>query len=139
MKDRDVGYWIKTIHDKLKIRADADLKERHLTLAQSRVLAFLNNRGGQATQKEIEDFLDVSHPTVVGIISRMEHNGHLVCWIDEKDRRNKMVQITAQSSSIARDMEREIHLSEEKMLDSLSQEDIETLKKTLAVIYNNLQ
>ena len=71
MPQKDVGYFIKNINDRLKVRADADLKSYNLTLAQSRVLAFLNNQGGSATQKEIEVFLEVSHPTVVGIVSRM--------------------------------------------------------------------
>ena len=83
MEEKDIGYLIKNINDKLKVKADADLKHSNLTLAQSRVLAFLDRRGGQATQKEIEVYLEVSHPTVVGIISRMKQNGHLRCWVDE--------------------------------------------------------
>ena len=54
MEEKDIGYLIKNINDKLKVKADADLKHSNLTLAQSRVLAFWDRRGGQATQKEIE-------------------------------------------------------------------------------------
>ena len=71
MLQKDIGYLIKNINDKLKVKADADLKHSKLTLAQSRVLAFLDSQGGQATQKEIEVYLEVSHPTVVGIISEI--------------------------------------------------------------------
>ncbi|MGN0132037.1 MAG: MarR family winged helix-turn-helix transcriptional regulator [Lachnospiraceae bacterium] len=138
MKNRDVGYLIKNINDKLKVKADADLKENNLTLSQSRVLGFLNSRGGEATQKEIEEFLEVSHPTVVGIVSRMEQNGHLVSRMDEKDRRNKIVRITEQSAAIGKDIERRIASNEETMLATLSKEDIETFKRVLTVIYNNL-
>ena len=84
MPQKDIGYLIKNINDKLKVKADADLKHNKLTLAQSRVLTFLDSRGGQATQKEIEVYLEVSHPTVVGIISRMEQNGHLRCWVERR-------------------------------------------------------
>lgn len=138
LKNRDVGYLIKNINDKLKVKADADLKENNLTLSQSRVLGFLNSRGGEATQKEIEEFLEVSHPTVVGIVSRMEQNGHLVSRMDEKDRRNKIVRITEQSAAIGKDIERRIASNEETMLATLSKEDIETFKRVLTVIYNNL-
>lgn len=138
LKNRDVGYLIKNINDKLKVKADADLKENNLTLSQSRVLGFLNSRGGEATQKEIEEFLEVSHPTVVGIVSRMEQNGHLVSRMDEKDRRNKIVRITEQSAAISKDIERRIASNEETMLATLSKEDIETFKRVLTVIYNNL-
>lgn len=54
MPQKDIGYLIKNINDKLKVKADADLKHSKLTLAQSRVLAFLDSRGGQATQKKLK-------------------------------------------------------------------------------------
>lgn len=139
MLQKDIGYLIKNINDKLKVRADADLKHCNLTLAQSRVLAFLNDRGGRATQKEIEVFMDVSHPTIVGIVSRMEQNGHVTCWIDPNDKRNKIVQLTRQAEAMGLDMEQRILANESKMLTSLSDEDVEQLRRMLTVIYNNLE
>ncbi|MGN1140451.1 MAG: MarR family winged helix-turn-helix transcriptional regulator [Oliverpabstia sp.] len=136
---KDVGYLIKNINDKLKVKADADLKGYNLTLAQSRVLAFLNSTGGQATQKEIEIFLEVSHPTVVGIVSRMEQNGHLITWMDENDKRNKIVKLTQQARNMSVYMEQNIRANEEKMLTSLSEEDTDNLKRMLAVIAKNLE
>ena len=47
----DVGYLIKRINDKLAVRADAELKQYHLTMSQGRVFLYLSSRGGQATQK----------------------------------------------------------------------------------------
>ena len=93
MVNKDIGYYIKSINDKLKLKADTELKKYDLTLAQSRVLGFLSGKGGSATQKEIELFLEVSHPTVVGIISRMQQSGHVVSWIDEKDKRLSLIHI----------------------------------------------
>ena len=139
MLERDIGYLIKNINDKLKVKADADLKQYHLTLAQSRGFAFLHNNGGQATQKEIEVFLEVSHPTVVGIVSRMEQNGHVTTWIDEQDKRNKIVKLTEQAKALGMDMEHDISANEQKMLASLSDADIEHLREMLLTIYKNLE
>ena len=139
MLDRDIGYLIKNINDKLKVKADADLKQYNLTLAQSRVFAFLHTNGGQATQKEIEVFLEVSHPTVVGIVSRMEQNGHVTTWIDEQDKRNKIVKLTEQAETLGMDMEHDISVNEEKMLSSLSEPDVEHLREMLLTIYKNLE
>ena len=139
MPQNDIGYLIKNINDKLKVKADADLKHSNLTLAQSRVLAFLDSRGGQATQKEIEVYLDVSHPTVVGIISRMERNGHLRCWVDETDKRNKIVALTEQAKAMGEEMEQRISANEKMLLASLSEADIKKLKQMLLIIYNNLE
>lgn len=139
MEEKDIGYLIKNINDKLKVKADADLKHSNLTLAQSRVLAFLDRRGGQATQKEIEVYLEVSHPTVVGIISRMKQNGHLRCWADETDKRNKIVALTEQAKALGEEMEQRILANEKMLLASLSETDIKKLKQMLLIVYNNLE
>ncbi|MGN1481322.1 MarR family winged helix-turn-helix transcriptional regulator [Porcipelethomonas sp.] len=139
MRKKDVGYLIKNINDKLSIKADADLKNFNLTFTQSRVLVFLNKKGGSATQKEIETFLEVSHPTVVGIVSRMKQKGHVITWIDESDRRNKIVKLSEQAEVMGKDLEQNIHNNERKMLSSLSPKEIEDLRRMLNVIYKNLE
>lgn len=82
------------------MRADEDLKRHDLTLTQTRVLGFLAEMGGQATQKEIEDDLQVSHPTVVGLVSRMEQKGFLTTRPDPMDRRNKLVELTEKAREL---------------------------------------
>ena len=109
----DVGYLIKSINDKLAARADAELKQFNLTMSQCRVFLYLSSRGGQATQKEIETFLDVAHPTVVGLVSRMEQNGYVTCWPCE-DGRNKYVKLTPQAEAIDKDMQRNQLENEER-------------------------
>lgn len=134
---KDIGYLIKNINDRLKVKADANLKQYHLTLTQSRVFAFLSNQGGQATQKEIEVFLEVSHPTVVGIVSRMEQNGYVTCWQSE-DKRNKNVKLTPQAEAIGTDMEKDIQANEQRLLAPLSEEEQEKLREMLLAVYKNL-
>lgn len=138
MNNKDIGYFIKTINDKLKARADADLKNRDLTLAQSRVLGYLEDCGGKTTQKEIERYLEVSHPTVVGIISRMEQKGYLICWMDPQDKRNKIVSLTEKAARIGKEMKQHILQNEAQMLRSLSEEQVHQLVEMLSVIHRNL-
>ncbi len=133
-----VGYMIKNISDKIKMHADADLKSHDLTLAQGRILGFLAERGGSAMQKEIEDFLEVSHPTVVGIVARMEQKGFLACRTDESDKRNKIVTITEKSIRIGEDMDSMIGIQESRMVEGLSEDQITELTDALQVIYKNL-
>lgn len=135
--ENDVGYLIKSINDKLKVRADAELKQYHLTISQSRVLVYLRSRGGQATQKEIETFLDVAHPTIVGLVSRMEQNGYVTCWPCE-DGRNKYVKLTPQAEAIDKDMQENMQASEEMLLAPLSPEDRERLRGLLLTVADHL-
>lgn len=138
MNSKHIGYLIKVIDDKLKVKANNDLKNHNLTFTQSRVFAFLDSKGGIATQKEIEDFLEVSHPTVVGIVSRMEQNNHVTTWIDPKNKRNKMVQLTDNAKVIGKDMDVIVNRQEESMLKGLTTEQIKNLEDMLKIIYKNL-
>ena len=137
MLKNDVGYLIKSINDKLAARADAELKQFNLTMSQCRVFLYLSSRGGQATQKEIEIFLDVAHPTVVGLVSRMEQNGYVICWPCE-DGRNKYVKLTPQAEAIDKDMQRNQLENEERLLAPLSPEDRERLRDLLLTVAEHL-
>ena len=130
----DVGYLIKSINDKLAARADAELKQFNLTMSQCRVFLYLSSRGGQATQKEIEIF---AHPTVVGLVSRMEQNGYVTCWPCE-DGRNKYVKLTPQAEAIDKDMQRNQLENEERLLAPLSPEDRERLRDLLLTVAEHL-
>ena len=136
--DSHIGYLIKSINDRIKVKADNDLKSHNLTLAQSRVLIFLKYHDGQASQKEIEDYLEVSHPTVVGIVSRMEKNGFLTCYFDPTDRRNKIVTLTEYAMQTGENMDTVIGEMEAKMLRPLTKEQIKQLTEMLELINKNL-
>lgn len=135
---RGIGYLLKSITDKIKVKADADLKRQNLTLTQSRVLVYLAGRNEPVTQKDIGTFLKVSHPTVVGIVNRMEQKGFLYSRVDPSDRRNKLIELTEKALKIDQDMQNVISQQEQSMLSSLTDEQIDELEKILLVIYRNL-
>lgn len=134
----DTGVYFKLINDKLRTKADADLRAHGLTMTQSRVLRFLSDSGGEATQKEIEDFLSVSHPTVVGIVSRLEQNGFITFHPDSADKRNKVVVLTEKAVRVDKEMKEIIRRQDEKLFASLSQEQVKELTFLLQTIYENL-
>ena len=138
MEQFQIGCLLKMITDKIKIQADANLAQHDLTLTQSRVLGYLARNGGTATQKEIEGFLQVSHPTVAGIISRMEQNGFVRCWLDPADKRSKIVSQTERAAAVAQDMHATIQTTEQQMLRSLTPEQIAALESALRTIYADL-
>ncbi|MDD6882393.1 MAG: MarR family transcriptional regulator, partial [Eubacteriales bacterium] len=86
---------------------------------------------------EIEVFLEVSHPTVVGIDSRMEQNGYVTSSPSE-DGRNKNLKLTSQAEAIGTEMEQRIFAKEQALLAPLSLEDQERLREMLLAIWKNL-
>lgn len=137
--NKDIGMLLKQINDKLKIIADNSLKESGLTISQTRVMQIIHEKGGEVTQKEIEKHLQVSHPTVVGIVSRLEKNGYLSCRVDEEDRRNKIVSVTDKAKQIESMMHDGQGNVEKKLLKGLSKKEISELRRMLGILHDNLQ
>lgn len=138
--EQPIGYLIKQITDKIRVSADASLKTKNLTLAQARVLIYISGSvGNKVTQKAIEDYLDVSHPTVVGIVSRMEKNGYLICYADREDKRNKIVELTDHAIHIAHELQSEMAAQEEKLFSDLTEEEVKNLHRMLDIIYRNVR
>lgn len=136
---KHIGFLIKNIDDKLKAKANANLKEHGLTIAQGRVLSILaESKGADTTQKDLEEALGVSHPTMAGIISRMEAGGFVVCHQDTNDKRNKIVMMTEKAVAVDNNIEKVIESNENEMLKPLSDTERKELARMLSLIINNL-
>lgn len=135
---KKTGYLLKIITDVLAREANHMLKEQDLTWSQSRLIGFLQRNGGECTQKEIENFLEVSHPTVVGIVSRMEQNGFVTCRIDDSDRRNKIVKLTDRSVEVGKSIRESLIEQDRTMFDGFSDAERQQLDEYLLRIYDNL-
>lgn len=133
---RPLGYLFKAITDKMIEKADKDMEQYGLTFTQSRVLGFLRDKEC-VTQKEIEKYLEVSHPTVVGIVSRMEQNGFVTTWFDPADKRNKMVKLTEKAHKTGELLEASSKIHDREMFYFLTEEEIVQLGDMLTTIYEH--
>lgn len=133
-----IGYLVKNIADKLHGRADVNLKKHNLTFQQSKIIGFLAKNGNQASQKDIEEFLHVAHPTVVGIVARMEQNGFLQTHVDSKDKRNKIVALTPKAVAKWQELRLMIEQNEKDLMKGISKQQVEQFVAVLAKMYENL-
>lgn len=137
---QDVGVLIKLIHDRLEVLANKHLKQFDLTLSQIRVLGFLRDRqGGVSSQKDIQAYLKVSHPTVVGLLNRLESKGFVVCEIDANDRRMKNVSLSQKEARIGAYMEASKDEMERMLMKGLDGTEIALLRRLLRVVYRNIE
>ena len=137
--NQNSGFLIKVISDRMKALGDNDLREHDLTFSQTQVLAAIEHEGGTVAQKEIEKILDVSHPTIVGLINRLQDKGFVTCETDETDRRSKIVTLTPKAVSLGRMMREKRDQSERGMLEGFSDEEIEQLNVLLRKLYGNME
>ena len=129
MSQQHIGYLTKLISDRVKVHMDSVFVCHGLTITQSRVLGFLAHHQNRATQKEIEDFLNVSHPTVVGIINRLEQSGFVERLSDPGDRRSRIVSATEQAQSLSHEIELQIDENERQMVRGLTEQETVELKR----------
>lgn len=96
MEEQDCGTLLKQINDAMEKMANNALRSQGLTFSQMRVLSELSRaQEGQLSLKELEQTLHVAQSTAAGIISRLEAKGVVASAGDPKDRRVKLVRITA--------------------------------------------
>lgn len=134
----EISYLIKNIADKLKIRTEKELKKYDLTLSQSRVLLYLDSRDGEAMQKEIQSFLQMTHPTVIGLISRLERKGFVRTWINIKNKKEVVVSLTERSVFVVEDMERARNEREFLLREGMNEEEIEIFTDMLQRMQRNI-
>ena len=90
-RESDVGFLIKLIYDAHGKVLYQRFRSEGITPAQAEVLRFVMAQGGaRTTLRDVEAFLGVSHPTVVGLVSRLVEKG-LVCEAGRLDSPGKPI------------------------------------------------
>jgi len=139
MKEQEIGFYLKRLSDKLKSRADNSFQKHDLTLAQVKVLGFISRNGGYVTQKSIEDHLQVSHPTVVGIVKRLEGKDFLKCTVDQNDKRNKIVSLTEKAVLLGDILKKERAETDGILLAGFSESEQQVLHNFLSRMLENVE
>ena len=131
---------MKMIDDCIKRKANADLEQMDLTIAQHHALVFLVLREDHTAElKELEREFRVSQPTVAGIAQRLEAKGYVEAVPHPTDKRVKMLRLTEQGEGICRRSWEKMKDRSERMTAGLSQKDLEDLDRLLDIVYNNLE
>lgn len=136
---REIGYLLKMINDNYHSIVNTKLKSKELTSSQSRVLYFIDRSGGSVTQKQIETFLDVSHPTVVGLLSRLQKSGYIECGYDKSHGKNKLVTQTEKAHKFSEEMESFFAENNRVLLEGLMPGEEKELERMLNILYENVR
>ncbi len=110
-----------------------------VTPAQGRALMYMErHKGKPVTQGELERYMGISHATMKGILERLEAKGYVRTAFDSRDGRVKNVYLT---DAVKRDKKRVqalLHELDEKVLNGLSETELEKLNACLEKMYANI-
>lgn len=85
------GQYIKTLHFFLDQIMNREMSDSGLTPSQGRIVGLLMMSETPVCARDVEQFFHLSHPTVSGLLSRMEAKGFIEMRPDESDRRIKRI------------------------------------------------
>ena len=128
---------IRIIDKEFKKDFERRLSEYGLTAQQGRLLFYINwnsMNNKQVRQVDIEKHFQLTKSTVHGLINRME-KANLV--IKNQDKNNQFIIITEDCKKILQSVFEKRTECLDKMLDGVSDEEIETLHTLLMKIYEN--
>lgn len=122
-----------------KQRVDQQFQEMELTAMQSYVLRYLDERKGEIVYpKDIEQRFRLTHPTVSGLLARLEAKGFIVCTPDPDDRRCKRIAATEKAEQCHIRIHDTFRALEQQTLQGFSPDEIQTLLRLLDRAIENL-
>lgn len=133
-----IGPMMKKISEEMERKANEELKKYRLTLTQGKVILFLSERSDKkATQKELEDYLQVSHPTTVTIVKSMEVKNMVETFPDDEDRRMKNIRLIWGNEEIYHKLRENAENLEIQLMEGFSDEEKELFFSFLNRAYKN--
>ena len=132
------GYMLRVLHSKTSQMVTQDLASMELTSSQGHIMGFISMCPQAPCAKDIEENLKMSHPTVSGILSRLEKKGFLELRADPADRRCKRIYILPKGDACNETMRNTIDGFEQKIVKGFSETDKQQFTLLLTRAMRNL-
>ena len=117
------GHLIRILHWCTDQTMSAALEEMDLTAAQGRIMGFVAHQQEPPCPRDIETEFHLSHPTVSGLLSRLEQKGFIQLRSDPLDRRCKRIYIQARGLECHQAMHQTILSIESRLVQDFTEEE----------------
>lgn len=137
-EDMDISRRLKLVNEKLRQAGDASFSKFDLTGTQVGYLWYILGAGGSMSQKQLETAAGVSHPTIVGIVVRLQDKGYVEVRTDEEDRRNRIISLTDKAVNVTEQLEKGAREMNTRLIRGMTEEDKAELRRLLGIMEENL-
>ena len=135
--DNAVSSRIKRISNALHRLCTNDIAEQDLTSSQAYVLAWLAHQQQPVYPSDISKRFGLKHPTVSGILQRLDAKG-FICFVPDPDHRRKRILLTEKSRLCDEWLKKRLRQNEQLLLNGMSREEIQTLCVLLDRVIGNI-
>ena len=132
------GHMLRILHWCTDQSMTSALETMELTAAQGHIMAFLAHQETAPCPRDIESAFQLSHPTVSGILSRLEQKGFIELRTDAEDRRCKRIYVLEKGIQCHELMHQTIQNNEKRIVNGFTPEEQELFGQLLQRAITNM-
>ena len=117
---------------------DNAMEKLELTGAQGHIMAYLAHAKTPPCPRDLEAEFHLTHPTVSGLLSRLEQKGFLELQTDPEDRRIKRIYVLEKGRQCHEVMHQTIRRNEQRMVEGFTPEEQEIFSELLQRAIRNM-
>ena len=117
------GFLVRILHWCTHQAMDNALETMELTGAQGHIMAYLAHAKTPPCPRDLEAEFQLTHPTVSGLLSRLEQKGFIELQTDPEDRRCKRIYVLEKGQQCHELMHRTILENEARMTAGFTDEE----------------
>ena len=136
--DRHFGHYVRILHWCTDQRMTKALTDVELTASQGPILGYIAHRKTAPCSRDIEEEFHLSHPTVSGLLSRLEKKDFIEFRPDEADRRCKRIHLRPKGREFIETIHRTIRETETQMVQNFTEEEKEQFFRLLNRAITNM-
>ena len=114
------------------------LEAMELTAAQGQIMGYLATHPQPPCPRDLEDAFHLSHPTVSGLLSRLEQKGFVALRQDSEDRRCKRIYVLPKGRDCQHTLYQIILSNENRFVQGFSQEEQALFRSMLQRAVDNM-
>ena len=132
------GFLVRILHWCNANAMDSAMEKLELTGAQGHIMAYLAHAKTPPCPRDLEAEFHLTHPTVSGLLSRLEQKGFIELQTDPEDRRVKRIYVLEKGIQCHEVMHDTILQNEQRMVEGFTQEEQEIFSDLLQRAIRNL-
>ena len=134
-----IGIKFKKIHNIMGNVFNKEVQKLELTRSQMEVMVYLiKSKDKYISGKDIENFFDLTNPTVSGILNRLETKGFITRETSKTDARTKYIKVTEKAINAKKGSMKVINDIKKKMFEGVTEKEILILNRIVEKMINNI-
>lgn len=139
MREKHYGPKLRMLFSMIDQQINASLEDMELTCSQGHVMGFVMYQKEMPCPRDVEEAFGLSHPTVSGLLSRLEKKGFVQLIPDAHDRRCKRIRVLPKGIECMDRLHTCIRATEENLVAGFTPEERELLFQLLDRAICNLR